>query len=577
MAIYDKTADAATAVAAWLTQFKVAANGTITYVSGSDTFHTWWLHRSLQKIAWDFAISGDDEINLSKPSPSTSEALGTIITLNDWTTDYGVSYKINDTVASYHFGGSVEQEGGATGYYGLKVLGSLAGTTSLQIVQNGALLTSHWGTGKNQTDASTLIRVLVKARASDADIDGKRVIVKASEWGDSYAIWETTLGLGESVAAINTSSDPQNDTLQATVEAYSITPSYGYKLLDVDGAGNKPFLGEWSYGAYSKKGLYEFVKSLLVRGTTQSFYGIDGDLWTGRIVKCVIGSGSGTWVQSETLSWTGGTGNLLGVDSTTGSSTSVLYLHLSTGVAPTDTQTITGNSSATGVVSGTPTTISTSANHLGQFTGSAWIGAFGIGFAVGELGSADSVTSLDGTILTPPNNVTATVNVTTGDTGDDPHVFLAVKHATNNAPDYQQYTVGSGNTSGNGAFVITESIASDTPTNGSVLVLDTTGGGTTYEQLQYTSWSGSTFTLSGTLPRTYTSGDPVFIPILYESAVGAGLTKTATSTMIYSTNRNLIGWVRRGSPSGPGKPVAISGTLTSAGISLSVVIDNESA
>ena len=79
MTIYAKDADAATAVAAFLAQFKVSANGDIRYVAGVDTFHTWWVHRSLQKIAWDLAISGDDELNLSKPNPSTSEALAQLL------------------------------------------------------------------------------------------------------------------------------------------------------------------------------------------------------------------------------------------------------------------------------------------------------------------------------------------------------------------------------------------------------------------------------------------------------------------------------------------------------------------
>ena len=346
MAIYDRDATPATAVAAFLTQFKVAATGAITFVSGTNTFHVWWLHRALQKIAWDFAISGDDEINFSKPNPSTSEAIGTIITLLDHTTDYSVSYSITDTVAQSLFGGSVEQgaSGSVTRYSGLQVLGTVNSPTLLQVVQNGGILASHWGTGKNITDSSTLMRILVKSIDAGTETDLSIVNVKASTWGDTFAIWQTTLGLGEKVAAINTFSDPQNDTLQATVEAYAITKSEGYKLIDVDGNGNKPFLGEWSYGAYNKKGLHEFVKSILVYGTLVTLYGIDGDLWLGRLVDCSIGSGANTWVQNETLSCgsgaTAGTGHLVGVDSLTGTATSRLILHLDTGVAPADAMTM---------------------------------------------------------------------------------------------------------------------------------------------------------------------------------------------------------------------------------------------
>lgn len=579
MAIYDRDATASTAVAAWLAQFKVAANGNITYVSGTDTFHVWWMHRALQKIAWDFAISGDDEINLSKPNPSTSEALGTIITLLDHTTDYGVSYNMTDEVASYHFGGSVEQgaAGSVTRYSGLKVLGSVASTTYLQIIQNNTVLTSHWGTGKNQTASDTLLRVLVKSYNAGSEIDNSVVNVKAATWGDTYAVWQTTLGLGESVAAINTFSDPQNTTLLATVQAYSITKSEGYKLIDVDGNGNKPFLGEWSYGAYNKKALYEYVKAILVYGTTDTLYGIDGDLWTGRLYDCTIGSGSGTWVQNETLSWgsgaTAGTGQLVGVDTTAGASTSRLILHLNTGVAPANTLTITGAGAATGVVSGTPSTITTNPGHLGQFTGS-WIGAYGIGFVAGELGNTDSVTDLDGNVLSPPNNVNIQVTVEANDLSHDPHVFLAKKDGVLNAPEYDTFSAASGNTSGNGTLVINEAIPSDTPAAGTVLVLAT--GDTTYEAYDYTSWTGSTFTLSGTLSTTLTLNDPVFVAILYKSATGGGTTKVASNSLVYSSAISVIGWVRHGDPSAPDKPVPISGTIGTAGLSLTVVLDAES-
>ncbi|MCP4466121.1 MAG: hypothetical protein GY813_05150, partial [Halieaceae bacterium] len=94
MTAYAYEADPTTAVNALLAQFAFTTEGNIRYVSGSDTFHTRWIHVAVQKLEWDLEISGDDELNLSKPNPSTSEALGTIITLKDHTTNYGVRYNI---------------------------------------------------------------------------------------------------------------------------------------------------------------------------------------------------------------------------------------------------------------------------------------------------------------------------------------------------------------------------------------------------------------------------------------------------------------------------------------------------
>lgn len=589
MAMYLRDANSVTAVTAFLAQFKVAATGAITFVSGVDTFHVWWLHRALQKIAWDFTITGDDEINLAKPNPSTSEAIGTIITLKDWTTDFSVSYTITDEVATYLFGGSVEQgaTGSVTRYSGLIVLGSVNSATSLQVIQNGVLLTSHWGTGKNQIDTSTLMSIMVKTHAAGVEIDNSVVLVKGNTWGDTFAIWQTTLGLGEKVAAINTFSDPQNTTLQATVEAYTITKSQGYKLINVDTLGDKPFIGEWSYGAYDKKALHEFTKSLLVFGSLVTLYGIDGDLWTGRLYDCAITPATGTWTEGETpntLTWgtgaTAGTGTLVGVDDTDATLTTRLILHLTTGVPPADTMLITGSGTGDGTVSGTPATITTNPNLLGVFTGTAWIGAYGMGFVAGELGSSDSVTDLDGNVLSPPNNVAIQVVVEVGNVADDPHVLLARKDPVLNAPDYTTLTLGTGNNSTDPTLVVTEVIAADTPQDGWVLVLDTSGGATSYFAYHYSSWAVSTFTLDATdhptgLAANYTSGDPVFTAIFYTSAVGGTTSKLASNSLIHSTNFDVVGWVRHGDPATPDKPVPISGTVGPSGLSLTVVLDDE--
>lgn len=575
MAIYDRDAVAATAVAAFLAQFTVSANGNIRYSSGSDTFHVWWLHRALQKIAWDFAISGDDEINLSKPNPSTSEALGTIITLVDHTTGYGVNYNITDTEAEYLFGGSVSQNNGDDVYGGLNVIGSVNRATNLEIIQNNTLLTSHWGTGKNQTDASTLLRIIVKFRSGGSDIDGGRIIVKSNTWLDSYAIWRTTLGLGESIASIVTQDDPQNTNLEATVGAYvGITDqSEGYNLIDIqDGNGPQPYLSNWTYGAYNKKALYEYVKYVLRYGTSETIFGVDGSLFWGPTHEITVSTGSGTWgtPEHEQITWTGGEGRLLAVDNKTGSSTTKMWIMLQTGVAPTNTQVITGTTSgATATASGTATALTASPNFLGTFTGTNWIGAFGAGIDKDELTANDTLTDLDGDINTAPNTVSVIVS-TNG--AVDPHVFLARDDGSGYV-DYTEYTAASGNNSGNGTFVINESISNDTPQTGYIGVLAT--GQPTYEFLEYTSWSGSTFTLAGTLPRTYTLNDPVFIPFLYDSAVGGSDPRVASTSLIQSVPIDVVGWVRHGDPSSPDKPVPLSGTIGAAGFNVTVQLEDE--
>lgn len=578
MAIYDTGADSSTAITAWLSQFKVAASGAITYVSGAHTFHVKWINRALQKLAWDFAISGDDEVNLSFPNPSKEEALGKIVTLNDHTTDYSVNYTVTDEVMEYHFGGSVSQNGGDDIYYGLQVLGRSTTPVPLKIIQNEVELTSHWGTGKNQTDSNTQIRIMVKGRDTGVDIDGLRIVIKASTWGETYAIWETTLALGESVGSISTDADPQNTSVLATVQAYGISKSEGYNLLDLDGNGNKPYLGEWSYSPQSsKKALYEFVKAILVDGSTDTLYGVDGDLWTGRLYDCSIGSGTGTHVQNETVSWgtgdTAGNGNLIGVDTVTGTATGRYILHLGAGVPPASGETLTGNGTATAVLDADAVLLATSPNHLAQFTG-AWIGAYGIGFDSNEIGSVDSFKDLDGNIISPPNYVTVSGTIVALNSADDLHVFLAPKDAVLNAPDYTVYTCV-GEAIGQPQIEMNEAIASDTPQTGWVGVFKT--GTTTYKFYEYDSWTGSTFSLVGVIADdAITASDPAFHAILYDSMVGGTTTKTISNSLIYTSDIAVRGWIRHGDASGVDKIIPISGTIGSGGFNFTGTMEAES-
>lgn len=577
MAIYDTDAVSSTAITAWLAQFKVASTGAITFVSGTDTFHVKWINRALQKIAWDFIISGDDEVNLSFPNPSKEEALGKIVTLNDHTTNYSVNYTVDDTVMQSHFGGSVSQNNGDDIYYGVIVLGSTSIPVPLKIIQNHVELTSHWGTGKNQTDANTLLRVMVKGRTGGVDTDNLQIHVKASTWLETFAVWGTVLALGESVASITTADDPQNTSVLATVQAYGITKSEQYNLLDLDGNGNKPYIGNWSWAPRTtKKELYEFVKAILVDGTTDTLYGVDGDLWTGRLFDAVITPGTGTWVQNETLSWgtgaTAGTGNLVGVDDLTATGTTRMILHLNTGVFPDNAIVITGNGLATGTVSGTPAKLSTSPNHLAQFTG-AWIGAFGIGFNSAQIGSADSFKDLDGNTVTPPNNVTIQGTIEALNSADDLHLFLAPKDAILDAPDRTVYTAV-GESIGAGVIRVNEVIASDTPQTGWFGILKT--GTTTYKFYEYSSWSVSTFTLVGTVANdAITASDDGFHAIAYDAMTGGGTTKSFTNSLVYTADIAVRGWVRHGDASGVDKIIPVSGTVGAAGFSFSGTMEAE--
>jgi len=591
MAVYDRDyATPADAVTAWLAQYAIAADGSITFVSGTDTFHVWWLHRALQKKVWDLATSGNDLLNLAKPNPSTSEALGTIITLLDHTTDFSVRYNITDTVAETHFGGSIEQQNASSQterYSGLIVLGSAVAATQLQIIQNAAVYTSFWGTGLNQTDSNTLLRVLVKTIVAGVDVDQQIVVVKASEFEDTYAVWETTLGLGEKVAAISTADDPNNNTPIATVQAYTGFAGVGatvegWTLVDVDGNGADPFIGDLSYagltGNQTKDALYEVVKAYLVRGTTDTLWGIDGDLYTARLFQMTVTPGTGglLYVQNELVTWgTGGEGVLLAVDDVDENNTTRIVIHLNKGVAPVASDTIVGaTNSADNVVVSTEK-LATAANYIGVYTGTNWIAPKGTGFLSTELIFGDSVTALDGQTPGVPQNVTLSLTVNC-DASDDPYCFLAEKDGALNAPDYNTYN-GTAQGVSVSTIIVDAAIQADEPQTGYVGVLHT--GRTYYTFYEYSSWTGSTFTLVGTTDAiAITAGDNMFIAYFYEALVGTGAVQTLSRSFVFDAGtRNFVGWVRHGDPTIPDKPVAIAfNAVGSNSQSLTVQLDNES-
>lgn len=206
--------------------FSVATNGDIRYTGTTANYTVLELHRFLQDLADDAVASGNDLVDITSDTPS-ERSTDNIITLLG-------TYNIDDTAAQHLFGGSITQADGDVVYSGLRVLGAVNDSnTQLMVIQDNDLYqftpipaTPFWGdqsTGgyNGNAAAGILMRCLIKSRVGGADIDGKRIRVQARHWGDTYDFFNVTLGQGESVAAIGTTPDAQNTTLQATVTAYT--------------------------------------------------------------------------------------------------------------------------------------------------------------------------------------------------------------------------------------------------------------------------------------------------------------------------------------------------------------------
>ena len=282
--------------------FSVAVNGDIRYTGTTDNYTVLELHRFLQDLADDQQASGDDLVDITSDTPSV-RSTDNIITLN-------APYNIDDDTAEHLFAGSITQAGGDTVYSGLRVLGAVnTAATQLMVIQDGDLYqftptdtAPFWGTqatgGYNgNAAAGILMRVLIKSRENGADFDNKRIRVQARHYvgtvGDTYDFFNVQLGQGESVAAISTTPDAQNDTNQATVTAYSDVlnsggtanaPTGGYQTIDLNnGNGAQPYYSQWTFGAQGDglKALWEYTKDLSRTGSTKTIDGIIGEFFLG--------------------------------------------------------------------------------------------------------------------------------------------------------------------------------------------------------------------------------------------------------------------------------------------------------
>lgn len=142
---------------------------------------------------------------------------------------------------------------------------------------------------------------------------------------------------------------------------------------------------------------------------------------------------------------------------------------------------------------------------FGTFAGGKWFVAQGWWLA--GVMAADSkayeLTSHDGTIEVPPTSVAVQIGgIVSGD-----YVLVARDNGSGGILD-TEYTVSG---SSGASTVTVTGLKSDTPASG-VIRIDG-------DRYPYTSWTGTTITLSGTLSKTYTSR-PAFIPLIDAVATG---------------------------------------------------------
>jgi hypothetical protein len=339
----------------------------------------------------------------------------------------------------------------------------------------------------------------------------------------------------------------------------------GFAQIDVDNNTiNEDYYSQWDLGAQSINGFYEYTKNLSRDGTDHYIYGISGELFRGITDEITVDTPTGTFDAVESVSWTGGTGQMLAINSPTAATK--MWIQLLTGTSPGDNVVITGgNSTATATVNVTVTDRSSliKTPFVGASTGSAIIGSYGLTLQTTDLSASDKVFDLTNTQVVPPNNVTFTLSGLV--VGEDRVLIAPWDGATTDADgnpevDYNQNTLN-GTLSGAAvtAVVVTTAIASDTPSTGVIRVQRDSG---LYSRIAYTSWTGSTYTIGSTdfSGDIATTGNNVFLGYIDKLAAAT----SETFTGVYLADRSLVIKVRDGAAS-PIKEFISSGTLGSNG------------
>lgn len=539
--------------------FEIQNDKDIRYTGTTTNYTVLELHRWLQDRADDASAAGDDYMDITRDTPS-DKSFDTIINLIN-------GFNIDDTAAQHLYGGSIIQASGDVIYDGIQVLAPAG--MRLEIVQNGALATNFWTTGLNADAANGIShRFMLKVRTGGADIDGRRLLGLTREWGKTYlefGVNGTSRGINV-MAFTGWADDLNNTTVIGDLTAAPFTGvtnvTAGYNGIDVNNdTTDEYYYSEWNRGSCTINQFYERMKYLTRRGETATLYGIAGELFRGITHEINVDTPTGTFAAFEGVSWSGGTGQLLAINSPT--APTKMWIQLLTGVAPTDNQTITGVSTATCLVNVTVTQRTVSAPFCGVSTGSSLIGAFGFGVEALDLSASDKVFDLTNTQRQAPNYVTFIVG---GIVSGEDYVFVGPAAA--GVLDVDQFTLNGALTGAAvTSVVMNEAIPADTPATGTIRIQRANGA---YTRHPYSARSGFTFTITSHDFSTNNAANGANAYISYIDVLYDGTTNTDRFTSVYVSNRDLYVRVRDGGAS-PIKTFESTATLGAAGGSATAV------
>ena len=467
----------------------------------------------------------------------------------------------------------------------LYTLGTIESNTNIYIIQDDAKIDSWWDTGH--------IDVLVLVKEADTEIDNGELTIYGRQYQKTYDHFpiDVTPG-GRNAVPLATQADLNNTTASGSVVSNVYVAQVNGQLVYwnyVSETGGPP-VGGWSKWDVIV-GQDSGASGIVIADTNYSNH--SGVLTMGNI--------QGTFLDGEVL---------LKIDDTTPSGgvsgtldVSIIFDHEDldngNGDRPYDIHcNLLGNTVANWYeytknitrreaiytfyqnngtslyttpgeqyISAQTTYTPVKAAPLGTFAGGTFFGAQGVWIENYAAADAKKFQLIDssGVTQSPPNTVA--VEVTSVASGDSVSVFVLESAGGDIKKD--QYTGAStGNDSGNAAFVITGSIASDTPKAGYLRIIDPDDS--SEDLYEYTTWSGGTFTIVGTLTRNYNESEDVYCPII-DDTVGGGET-TIDNTLVQSTDIPILIRVRQYGI----LPFEVESTVTSVGASVAAIRVNDS-
>lgn len=280
-------------------------DGTVQGETHARSYTPFNIHRLLADLNDDDQFFGNDVLSSIDPTPSAKDTDQIIRLIG--------GANVDDTMILHMYGGSIEQLGNAEKYSGLdvQVTSPNANTRPVLIQFNiatglDAIVPDKYSNAWNPDSIAGNIRIMIKVRENNVDIDGRRIRGKLLEYGDNYFEGGTTLGDATTSLALFSSTDGNNDTAVGTVAAYATTITEGFQTQTY-GATTGDFSAILNYNAQTSKQSYEYTKWLQTRVKTSpeppTLFGRDARLVTGVNRNFAWDAQVGNLTEDEIIAW----------------------------------------------------------------------------------------------------------------------------------------------------------------------------------------------------------------------------------------------------------------------------------